>query len=68
MNKSRQILTTRKHCIDSSNYVKVKIASTTSGNIATGYGVTWESALRNAIDHYKKQYGHSKNLAILINE
>ncbi|GBD90810.1 hypothetical protein BMS3Abin04_01529 [bacterium BMS3Abin04] len=46
--------------------IKVKVISLISGNQATGYGHSWTKALENAINHYKKQYGHSRKLAILI--
>ncbi len=66
MRNSRQIFKSEKFHIDSGNFIKVVIINTISGNKATGYGASWESALKNAINHYKKQYGNTRNLAILI--
>jgi len=50
----------------SQGIIKVRVVSLVSGNQATGYGHTWSNALENALNHYKKQYGHSHRLAILI--
>jgi len=67
MRTKRQILKSKKYHIDiSENFIKVIVINTISGNKATGYSTKWETALRSAIENYKKQYGHSKNLAILI--
>ncbi len=68
MRNNRQILRSQKSCLETSKCIKVVLVNTISGNKATGYGTSWEKALRNAINHYKKQYGHTKNLAILIDE
>jgi len=46
----------------------ITITDTISGNIATGFGINWETALRNSIEHFKNQYGDYKNPAILIDE
>lgn len=67
MQTKRLLLYSHKYYLNRPESV-ITITNTISGNIDTGFGINWETALHNSIEHFKNQYGHYKNPAILIDE